>query len=260
MWLRKVFVGSALALIGGLSGPAVFAQQAALKAFETSEFCKRYECRNPETWPLKDGGINHSYRLSVRPAVSFEAPTQRDAIKSYGLSFYERRTLASHELDMIWSLIRSVHPTGDAPNVRQFVQSHIEVRVPQILQAKTIVVGPYRLWVGKVGQEQILHIERDAPALEKPVFVQVGHQGMTYLVVVSVQQGAADNDLLAIARYLSNEEKRGGGRGEVHVWAWTDRRKAASRIPMTDAQADALIAQVHINPSKGVQRVERPKR
>ncbi len=181
-------------------------------------------------------------------------------MRSYGLSFYERQVLAPKDLDMLWALIRSIHPGGDTATIRKFVQSHIEVRVPQILQAKTTLVGPYRLWAGRVGQEPIVHVQRDAPAVDKPAFAQVGHQGMTYLVVVSPQQASDDRQVLAIADYLSNEEKRVGGRGEVHVWVWADKQKAASRIPMTDAQADALIAQAHVNPSKGVRRVERPKR
>lgn len=256
MGFRSVFVVTAFALI---CDPAMFAQ-GELKALETSEFCKSYGCPKPETWALRDGGINNSYRVNVRPAVSLEAPTQGGAVKSYGLSFYERKILAPKDLEMIWSLIRSIHPAGDTPQVRNFVKSHIEVGVPQILRANTAVVGPYRLWAGRVGQQQIIRIERDAPAVSRPAFVQVGHQGMTYLVVVSPKQAAADDQLLAIARYLSGEERRVGGRGELHVWVWTDKGRAATRIPMTDAQADALVAQVHINPSKSVQRVERPNR
>jgi len=255
--MRRALLVSAFALLGG---HVLGAQPpAALKTLEASEFCKRYACQQPTTWALKGGGTNYSYKLNVRPSVSFEAPTQGDAIKSYGLSFYDRRALGAPEFEMIWALLRSIHPGGDTAPVKQFVKSHVELKVSQIMQAKTTLAGPFRLWAGKVGQEQIVHLERDAPALPKPSFTQVGHQGMTYLVVVSPQQAAADNDLLAIARYLSNEEKRVGGRGEVHVWAWTERRKAAARIPMTEAQADALVAQVHVNPSKGVERVERPK-
>lgn len=250
---------SAILAIALVAAPHAFAQ-GNLKALEGSEFCKRYGCPAPKTWPLTNGAVNHSYQPNVRPAVSLEALTLGDAISSYGLSFYERKALTPKDLDMIWSLVASVHPGGNTPALRQFVQSHIEIPVPQILKAKTTVVGPYRLWAGKVGDQQIVQIRLDMPAVAKPAFAQVGHQGMTYLVVVSAKDASGDGQLLAIARYLSNEEKRVGGRGEVHVWAWTDKSKAASRIPMTDAQAEALVAQVHVNPSKGVERVERPNR
>jgi len=252
----KLCVALAIVLASG----AVAFAQADLKTLEASEFCKSYGCPKPDTWPLRDGSVNNNYKPNVRPSVSLEAPTSGGKVKSYGLVFYERRVLTPKDLEMVWSLIRSIHPGGDTPTIKTFVQTHVAVKVEQIMQAKTTVVGPFRVWAGKVGQEQVVHIERDAPAVTRPAFTQVGHQGMTYLVVVPPQQAADDRQLLVIANYLSSEEKRVGGRGEVHVWAWTDKQKAASRIPMTDTQANALAAQVHINPSKGVQSVHRPNR
>ena len=160
---------------------------------------------------------------------------------------------------MTWSLIRAIYPEGDTPSVRQFVTNQVEVSVDQILRAKTTVMGRYRLWAGKVIQ-QIVRFAPDLPALPKPAFTQTGHQGMTYLVVTSAKQATSDEHMLAIGRYLSNEEKRMGHRGEVFVWVWTDRRQAATKIPMSDAESGSLVAQVHINPSKGVEKVDRPNR
>ncbi len=110
---------------------------------------------------MKTGGVNHLYVLNGAPGVLVEVPTTKNkAISSYGISFFgERARLRAAELEVVDTLIATLGGTATTDAVRRFVRANIERSVFQIRQARSIQFGHYRLWAGKVGNEQIAHIE-----------------------------------------------------------------------------------------------------
>lgn len=127
----------------------------ALQAFEQSAFCEQYGCSSRNSWALNTGGTNNSYELNLRPAVSLEVQTQSESIEGYGLVFYERDVLRAPQLRVIDALLESIDDAAATDDVRQFVRTNIERPVFQIRLANSTEFGPYRLWAGKVGNDQI---------------------------------------------------------------------------------------------------------
>jgi hypothetical protein len=149
------------------SSPAATAPKPAdltpLGVFTTSAFCKQYGCANHKSWALKTGATNHSYDLNLPPAVppsvGIEVPTKDERIESYGISFSDRERLDEADLQAIDALLRTIDAPSATSAVRQFVRTNIERDAFQILKAKSTKFGRYRLWAGKVGNDQIVHIE-----------------------------------------------------------------------------------------------------
>lgn len=132
----------------------------ALQAFEASAFCRQFGCQRDKSWALKTGGTNHSYSLQVDKDISVEVPTAADdSIDNYGISFYgERERLGDSELRLVDSLLKTIDANAATVAVRKFVRGNVERPISQIREADSTPFGQYRLWAGKVGNEQIVSI------------------------------------------------------------------------------------------------------
>ena len=57
-------------------------------------------------------------------------------------------------------LLKMIDPAGDSPMIRQFVKDNIDRSVSQIRQAQSTMFNGFHLLAGKVGEQQIVSIER----------------------------------------------------------------------------------------------------
>jgi hypothetical protein len=88
-------------------------------------------------------------RLSAAPDVSVEVMTKAGAIDGYGVSLYERRRVPAQDLNMLYDLLRSIHPAGGSPTPLHLIQTYIERPVEQIKLARSARFGPYTVWAAR---------------------------------------------------------------------------------------------------------------
>jgi hypothetical protein len=78
-----------------------------------------------------------------------------------------------------------------------------------------------------------------------PPFREIGHQGLMHFIVATLPAIRDRVGAQAYARRLCT------GQNACFVHFWTDERRAARAVPMTDAQADAMVASYNINHNSG---------
>ena len=133
-----------------------------LSDFENSDFCKAYNCVKEDSWTLRSGGINNVYGNNIYPTtVSFEiASDDNNNMISGGMEFYYRNGLSSDDLQIVYDFLKSVDTEKDLSEVKSYVSANIEKEVSQIMQATPITFSSFKVYVGKVGREQIVSLEK----------------------------------------------------------------------------------------------------
>lgn len=76
-------------------------------------------------------------------------------------------------------------------------------------------------------------------------YTETGTQGVVHFVHVPLSLAISSTDLWRVA----DQVRATAGGGTVQVMFWTDRDIAAQRLPLTDAQQQALYAVININPA-----------
>ena len=183
-----------------------------LQRFWQGSFCKKYQCVNPDTWPLSDGATNYSFHLNLAPAVSLEVATKTNGIEEYGLTFYESDRLGNTQLTVIDDLIAAI-PDNEATNAtRRFVRANIERPVEQIQLAKSTHLGRYQLWAGRVGNQAVVSIQPvatgGAPAHGGVIPFKVAAQSGTAMVLL-VDRTSTDEDLTRLVRAVQKARAEG---------------------------------------------------
>ncbi len=130
-----------------------------LSDFENSEFCKLYACSKENSWSLRSGGTNNIYKNNIYPTVTTEVGSSGEEVNGFGLIFYHRNKLSDDDLQIISDFLKSVDTEEELTNIQLYVQANIEKEVPQIKQATPSTFSSYHVYAGKVGHEQIVHLE-----------------------------------------------------------------------------------------------------
>jgi len=131
-----------------------------LSDFENSEFCKTYNCAKDRSWDLRSGGTNNVYDNNINPTVSFEIVSDNGNVIDAGLMFYYRNELSDNDLQIVYNFLKSVDTEKDISAIKSYVSTNIEKSVSQIMQATPTTFSSFKVYAGKVGQEQIVHLEK----------------------------------------------------------------------------------------------------
>jgi hypothetical protein len=208
-----------------------------LAPFESSAFCKEYTCKKGKSWPLRAGGMNNTYDLSAAPHVTVEVPTKDGAIDHYGISFYERERLRNADLQVAYALLGSIDPAGNTEAVRQFIRSNIERPAEQIRRGPSSSFGPYTVWTAKVGETQIVSVERtsDAPTTEPAASAGVS------LPVPVRDPASVPADFRDLWKLAASGGKPGEHAGYTYRYAAAGDRAAAIMIPRPVPRNDTLL-------------------
>ena len=126
-----------------------------LDDFQSSDFFQKYQCKETQSWPLKEGGTNHSYQTTLGDSIAFEVSTEGDSIKSLGLTFYDNDALTKNNFEVIETLLRSINKIDGDDATLSFIRQYIDRNFSQIYEAPSIKYGSFQIWAGKVLQETI---------------------------------------------------------------------------------------------------------
>lgn len=83
-------------------------------------------------------------------------------------------------------------------------------------------------------------------------FKRVGGQGMIDFILVSPTLAKDTVTLRLACRKFYHDS----GKQDCHLIVWSDAKKVAHKMPMTDAEADAYIAIYTINPNTGYRKLQ----
>jgi hypothetical protein len=89
-----------------------------------------------------------------------------------------------------------------------------------------------------------------------PAFEVVGQQGIVRFVVVSDPVSKQDDALWKIADDL----RRDTPNQAIQAMFWTDRRTAATGLPLSDEALRTQVAQINVNPVTSVRELRRNTR
>jgi len=157
-----------------------------LSDFENSDFCKTYNCIKDRSWALRSGGTNNVYDNNINPTVSFEIVSDNDNVIDAGLMFYYKTELSDDDLQIIYNFLESIDTEKDLSAIKSYVSSNIEKKVSQIMQASPTTFSSFKVYAGKVGQEQIVHLEK---IQEKPAQTTSKKEKIGDLVVSGEEAG-----------------------------------------------------------------------
>jgi len=74
--------------------------------------------------------------------------------------FYYRNKLSNDDLQMVYDFLKSVDTEKDLSEIKPYVSVNVENKVSQIMLATPTTFGSFKVYAGKVGREQIVHLEK----------------------------------------------------------------------------------------------------
>lgn len=132
-----------------------------IEDFKISEFYKYYKLYSNDGWELKEGGYNNVFETASIPDVSFEVVTIVNKVSEFGIIFYERGILQDIELNFVYKLLESLDKKKEVDSrIKEYIRTKAEKNISQIKQANPITFGKYRVYAGKVGSDQTIHVEK----------------------------------------------------------------------------------------------------
>ena len=120
-----------------------------LEHFQVSIFCEQYDCANPNTYALRSGGNNTSYRTSL-DETNVEVQTNNERVSGFGLSLNERDALSPFDVAAIRRFLTSIDQDADVDAALAYIDSHIDRNIFQIDQASPGRFGDYIIKAGTV--------------------------------------------------------------------------------------------------------------
>lgn len=132
-----------------------------LSDFAISPFCQNYTCRKEDSWSLRSGSVNHSYRIPLGGDsynyITIEIVVLNDQIKSFGVMYFDREVsgLREGDVEIVYNLLSSIEANESIEPVKDYIVRNIEREIAQIKQAAPIIWGTFNVYAGKVGQQTI---------------------------------------------------------------------------------------------------------
>lgn len=146
--------------------PTGVPQSTAIKTladFENSGFCRNHGCKKDESWSLKTGGTNHSFKTDVFEMI-VEVETRGQRVMEFSVTFIGMGRNADEDLEVVTSLLNSSNQSLKHHDALLFIKQNIGTPVCPTCQvgraAKSTVDGPWRIWAGTSRPDQVLIFRR----------------------------------------------------------------------------------------------------
>jgi hypothetical protein len=134
-----------------------------LPDFERSSFYQSHNLKTKDRWKLKNGNYANTFGVSSDPNISVEVETNGNSVIGFGLVFYKRDELGQRDLGLIHSLLESLDASIKPDSgIKEYLKANAEKSVFQIKQAEPRAFGKFKVYAGKVGEQQTISIDRDA--------------------------------------------------------------------------------------------------
>ena|SRR5207248_4100306 len=132
-----------------------------LEAFEHSTFYVNNNLVKKSRLKLSDGNDGSIYEIITDPNISVEVESNNGKLVNLGFVFYERDTLRTPDLTLIYDLLSTIEPNGKLDdNIKASIKNNAEKPIHQIKEAQPITFGRFKIYAGKVGPEQTISIDK----------------------------------------------------------------------------------------------------